>query len=381
MLGSNMTPIVGNSTLQTAVTWPEWRSAFGNERKDARFYEIIDRTLDNPFEFRYLLLENADGGRAVQPYFVLDQDVTEGAGAIIHSIVNAIRKVVPRFLTMRTLMVGCAAGEGHLAADWVGTALARELPQVARQWRASLIVMKEFPSRERHLLADFASAEFTRVPSMPMTRLDIDFADFDDYVAKKLSKVSRKNVRRKLRAAEAVQPPLTLEVLTDVTPIVDELYPLYLAVYNRSKLHFEKLSKELLIELGRKMPDKVRFFVWRLSGKAVAFSICMIHGNAIYDEYLGLDYEVAFERHLYFTTLRDIINWAIAHGLQRYVSSALNYEPKLHLRCELAPLDLYVRHTSRVINAFMKRLLPLLEPTRNDPILKRFPNFAEVWDR
>jgi hypothetical protein len=27
----------------------------------------------------------------------------------------------------------------------------------------------------------------------------------------------------------------------------------------------------------------------------------------------------------------------------------------------------------------MKRLLPLLEPTRNDPILQRFPNFHEVW--
>jgi hypothetical protein len=61
------------------------------------------------------------------------------------------------------------------------------------------------------------------------------------------------------------------------------------------------------------------------------------------------------------------------------VSSALNYEPKLHLRCELAPLDLYVRHTNPVVNAFMKRLLPLLEPTHNDPILKRFPNYAEVW--
>ena len=49
------------------------------------------------------------------------------------------------------------------------------------------------------------------------------------------------------------------------------------------------------------------------------------------------------------------------------------------LRCDLAPLDLYVAHTSPIVNAFMKRLLPLLEPTRNDPVLHRFPNFREVW--
>ena len=115
------------------------------------------------------------------------------------------------------------------------------------------------------------------------------------------------------------------------------------------------------------------------AGKAIAFSLCLIHRDTIYDEYLGLDYAVAFDLNLYFYTLRDIINWAITHGIQWYVSSALNYEPKLHLRCDLAPLDLYVAHTSPIVNAFMKRLLPLLEPTRNDPVLHRFPNFREVW--
>ena len=117
----------------------------------------------------------------------------------------------------------------------------------------------------------------------------------------------------------------------------------------------------------------------RQGGRAIAFSLCLIHGDTIYDEYLGLDYAVAFDLHLYFYTLRDIINWAIEQHLQWYVSSALNYEPKLHLRCDLVPLDLYVAHTSRPLNAIMKRVLPLLEPTRNDAVLHRFPNFREVW--
>jgi len=38
-----------------------------------------------------------------------------------------------------------------------------------------------------------------------------------------------------------------------------------------------------------------------------------------------------------------------------------------------------VKHTSPAINAVMKRILPLLEPTRNDPVLRRFANFSEVW--
>jgi len=29
----------------------------------------------------------------------------------------------------------------------------------------------------------------------------------------------------------------------------------------------------------------------------------------------------------------------------------------------------------------LKRLLPLIEPTRRDPILRKFANFAEIWGR
>jgi Acetyltransferase (GNAT) domain len=350
---------------------PAWQRAFLDQRKDFRFYELVDETLQQGLDFRYLVFD--DG--AIQPLFALHQDILEGAGRAVQRFAQWVRRFWPRFLTMRTLMVGCAAGEGHLGAS--AAELIDALPSVARELGASLIVLKEFPSRYRDALQPLREAGFTRVPSLPMTRLSIDCASFDDFVATRLSKPMRKNIRRKLRAADAAS--IELQVVDDVTPYVDELHPLYMAVYERSPLHFEKLTKEFLAQLGRRMPDKTRFFIWRMDGRAIAFSLCMIHGDTLYDEYLGLDYGVALKLHLYFHSLRDIINWAIAHGLKWYVSSALNYDPKLHLRCELAPLDLYVRHTSRPVNAVMRRVLPLLEPTHSDPVLRRFANYEEVW--
>jgi hypothetical protein len=38
-----------------------------------------------------------------------------------------------------------------------------------------------------------------------------------------------------------------------------------------------------------------------------------------------------------------------------------------------------VRHTSQAVNALMKRLLPLLEPTRYDKTLAKFSNYHELW--
>ena len=98
------------------------------------------------------------------------------------------------------------------------------------------------------------------------------------------------------------------------------------------------------------------------------------------DEYLGLDYSVALDLHLYFYTLRDILRWAIENRLTFYCSSPLNYDPKLHLGCNLAPLDLYVRHTQPLLNPIFRRVVRLLEPTRHDPVLPKFSNAAELYE-
>src|SRR5258708_15383982 len=175
------------------------------------------------------------------------------------------------------------------------------------------------------------------MPSLPVTRLNIDYGSFDEYMSKGLSKATRKDLRRKFRdAAEA--DPIDLQVVSDVPPFVDEVYPLYLNVYNRSRLQFEKLTREYLCRLGQEIPDKVRFFIWRQKGRAVAFSLCMLQGDSIYDEYLGLDYDVALDLHLYFYTLRDIVIWSMKQGFNCYCSSALNYDPKPRLNFHLIPL-------------------------------------------
>ncbi len=169
-----------------------------------------------------------------------------------------------------------------------------------------------------------------------------------------------------------------MEVVKDISPLVDQIYPLYLQVHERSAMKFENLSKEFFVGIAKEIPERARFFIWRIDGRIVAFSLCLIHGDTLYDECIGLDYDVALELHLYFYTVRDVIRWAIDQKLRFYVSGPLNYDPKLHLGHELAPLDLYVLHTRAWLNPIFSFALKYLEPTRHDPILKKFPNAAEL---
>jgi predicted N-acyltransferase len=359
-----------------------WREAFAAHCKDYRYYEILEETLNDGFEHHYVVLEDESGRvRAVQPIFFLRQNLTEGVTGRIRSALDAVRRKFPRFLTMRVLMVGCAAGEGHLGcapadAEWVVRALHASLPVIARQHRASLVILKDFPAQYRATLRGFAANGYARVPSMPYTRLALNYPDFDAYLAT-LGKATRKNLRRKFRQT-AQAAPITMEVVTDVTPYLDEIHPLYLQVHDRSALKFETLTKNYFRDMGTRMPERTRFFLWRQNDRIIAFSFCLVHEGTLYDECLGLDYAVALDLHLYYYTIRDIISWSLKEGLKFYYSSPLNYDPKLHLGCTLAPLDLYVRHMAPLLNPIFRQAVKFLEPTRHDPVLRQFPNAHEL---
>ena len=360
-----------------------WKRALQDKCKDHRYHEIVQETLQCGFEHHYLLIEDHAGQvRAIQPVFFVRQNLVEGVRGKVRSIVGTIRKMFPRFLTMRVLMVGCGAGAGDLGVwdkddePFVAKALQSSLQTYARQNKASLVVFKDFPAIYRSALEVLYSSGYARIPSMPMTRLSLRYENWDEYFGT-LSKATRKDLRRKFRKAERA-PNIEMEVVTDVTPFIDEIYPLYLAVHERSALKFETLTKEYFRAIGQQIPERARFFIWRQNDKIVSFSFCLVCGDAIYDECIGLDYEVALDLHLYFYTLRDIISWALQQRLKYYYSNPLNYEPKLHLDCELVCLDLCVIHTNPLLNPIFCRLIKYLGPTRHDPILRKFPNAHEL---
>jgi hypothetical protein len=362
-----------------------WTSTFADQRKDYRYYEILDDTLRGNFEHRYFAIVDNNGHvRAIQPFFLVDQDILEGLGAERIHWISLVRRFYPRFLKLRALMVGCSAGEAHLAAtetlpaDIVAETLSNGIARQARSLNAQLIVLKEFPSRYRKVLHCFVQCGFARAPSMPMTMLDIGYESFDAYMEKALKSSSRRKLRKKLAATAGVSD-IRMSVTDDAASFVDEIYPLYLQVFERSRMQFEKLTKDFFRQLGQRMNDKVRFFAWRRGDMLVAFSLCMVQGDSLYAEYVGFDYTVALDLHLYHYVVRDMISWGIGKGYKWFRSSGLNYDPKLHMRHRLDPIDLYVRHTSALANAIFRLALPWIVPVRYDATLKLFPNYKDLW--
>ncbi|MGA3171665.1 MAG: GNAT family N-acetyltransferase [Chthoniobacteraceae bacterium] len=357
-----------------------WNAAFGTQVRDGRFYQIAEDCLLEQFEFRYLVLRNAETGEStLQPALVVDQDGAAGLPQQARRMVAAVRRVYPGFLRMKLLMVGCAAGEGILGSTepWALRALHEALPAVAQEAGASVIVLKDFPKEYRAVVGPVFERDYRRVPGMPAATLDLGYANFEDYLRNRVGKVFRKNLRRKFRKLE-LAAPITMEVVADATDLSAELFALYWQTFERSEFQFEVLNQEYFERLGREMPDKTRFFIWRQAGRIIAFNVCLVHDGVIYDLDLGMDYRAAMDLHMYFVTWRDVVEWSIAQGLRMYHAGPLNYDPKLHLKLKLAPQDLYARHVTGWVNPFFKVAMAFMHPVRHNAIIRRFENAGEL---
>lgn len=356
------------------------RAAFATRGKDLRYYEVLERSLGEQFEHWYFILhDDPSDGWAVQPFFFVKQDLLAGLPQRLRSLFSGIRKIFPRFLTMRIQMIGCSAAEGELdhGGEWLAAALLEAIEGFRPHAKAALVLLKDFPSSYRARLGAFSSAGFQRAPSMPAATLTLDFASFEEFLMTRLSYAYRKNLRRKFRALDAA-PPIAMEVVTDATQHLEEIHALYLQTYHRSDFKFEQLTPEYFRMIGERIADRARYFIWRQEGRLIAFNLCLVHEGTLYDLAVGMDYGIALDLHLYFVTWRDVIGWSLANGIRTYHTGPLNYDPKAHLRMVLAPQDLYARHNSALLNPIFKLAFKYLEPTRHDPHLKRFPNAHEL---
>ncbi|PYL02767.1 MAG: GNAT family N-acetyltransferase [Verrucomicrobia bacterium] len=353
-----------------------WDRGFSDSWKDFQYYDLIERTMRCGFEYRYLLVfDENEWPLALQPLLLASQDLAISAGARVARLVAKLRTQWPRFLKSRVALAGCLVGDGKmgtLESDEVATPLVAEaVEKYAGRVGIRLVGFKDFPARTRSAFSSLNQAGYVRVTGFPPLILDLNFASFEEYAMKQLSRATRKNLRRKFRAADGASPAISFEVWTDAERIIDEIYPLYLAVAETSAIQFEIFTREYFLEAGRRAPGKFRYFVWRQGSRAVAFSFCTIWDGTLYDNDIGLDYSVAYELNLYYVTFRDLLNWAVANALRRYACAPFNYDPKLRLRLQLQPVDIYVKHTSVWLNPLIKLFAWHFEPTRTDPVLRQ----------
>ena len=352
----------------------EWNRVFPDVLESRSFFKTLDESGFEQFSFYYILVYEGDTPVGAATCFRMDYPLDTTAGGQLKNVFSAVKKFSPHAFDLKVLICGLPMGQGRIGvvgenSERIVHALVEAMERIAREEKVAIIAFKDFGSEQAPLLDPLRQRGFHKFESLPSTKLDIRFANFEEYL-KTLSKATRYDLRRKFKKVENLTQ-VDLEVTHGPDGTLDQVYRLYLQTKAKSDTQFENLPKEFFSHLSKNMPGKVKYFFWRIDQQLVAFAVSLVSGDLFLDYYIGLDYSVAYDYHLYFLRFRDMMNWCIENKIKRYEMGNTSYEPKKRLGFELVPFFVYFKHRHPLINPFFKILAVLLKPQNFDEDLKK----------
>ncbi len=379
------------------ISADEWNKVFQNVPEGYYFLKTMDESNFDQFFFYYILVyERKQLGPhrphtghssllvGAAPCFTVNYSLDTSINGPLRQFSNAIKKIFPNLFSIKALCCGIPMGQGQIGIDspsavleanipypfGVVEAIVRRMEMLARKIHAPIIAFKDFDQSYDNLFNPLLKNGFLKIDGLPMTRMDLDFSNFEDYL-KTLGSASRYDFRRKLKKASSVKiESSTVSALDEGT--LHEVYSLYLQAVETHDMGFEIVPQEFFRLISKNMPQETKFFLWRINGKLAAFAFCLISEGVLLDYYLGFDYTPAHEYHLYFVRFKEIMNWCLGHGIKTYEMGATGYEPKRRLRFNFVPTYLYVKIRYKILRTCLKCLCAFLKFENFDPELKRW---------
>jgi len=354
------------------ISPPVWNNLFGERLIESYGYQkTLEEDGTQEFSFGYLTGERNNRIVFILPFFIMDFSIAMLMPGMLHKIARPIE----RWLRMKILFPGSPTTEGFsmgLAPDEDSEVIldkaVEELRKFCKTEKVLGIAFYNL-SPENSTLANYLKRKkYIRMATLPTTAIDIKYSSLEEYI-RGLGKNTRKDLKKKLRCSQELVS-LKTEELTDVSDIIDDVYRLYLNNLNDADVHFETLTKNFFLNICRNMPGVARYFITYDKGKIVAFNLCLIKDVVFIDKFIGFDYAVAHQYHLYHTTFCHNIDWCIKNGLQLYKPGFSDYHPKMRLGARLIPLDIYGQAFNPILNLILKIIRPLIEPKNMDPVPK-----------
>lgn len=364
----------------SSIPAPVWDGCFPGEVEGLRYYQACEAARPPHGEMQALVLKTPHGAEAVAPMFRMDYalhtSIQEGR---VGEALRWIDQRFPRALRLPLLGLGspfaerCHFGfapdsspaERQLAAG-------RMLDLLEQQAAVSgirLTVVKDVHDADLPVLEPVLQARgYARMSSLPVAVLHLPYATLDDYL-NSLSGATRKDMRRKLRAAEAVE----IEIRTDVSDTQDELYALYEETRQTSSSDygdFERLPPGYFHEVVSALSPRAFCVLYRVEGVLAAFNLLMVEDDRVIDKFLGMRYPLARTHNLYFVSWMQNVRYCIESGKTRLQTGQGTFANKLRLGSSLEPMHNYFRHRNPLLNGALKLASRYLGFEELDPGLR-----------
>ena len=357
----------------SSISRDDWNEVFPNTLENYDFFKTLDESGVEQFSFYYIVVYDRQVLVGATACFLTNYSLDSSINGPLRRLTNRIKKLAPNIFSLKVIVCGMPMGQGRIGMrgqpERIMNAINRRLEQLAKKNKAVIVAFKDFDQTYTKILDPLQKAGFSKFNSLPFTKLNIWFKDFEEYL-KTLSAATRYDLRRKFKKVDndgTIEFQIA-ETLDQVT--LQDVYRLYLDMIARHEMGFELLPIEFFKNISKNMPQQAKFFLWRIDKKLVAFLLCFVSEDIFMDYYMGLDYSAAYKYHLYFIKFRDTLNWCIKHKIKKYDMGTTGYEPKKRLGFDFVPLYLYVKLRPRMLRPIFNLICQFLKFENFDPVLK-----------
>jgi hypothetical protein len=289
-------------------------------------------------------------------------------------MIGFARRLSPRAFTVRMACLGspCTEDAGVVFAPALEPArraealglLLKAFEAAAAEAQCGLLAVKDAPVGDDSLWsAAAARAGYQASPGMPTAVLPIDFPDEAAYLAR-LSAATRKDMRRKLRALDAVR----VEVVQRLNGLEERVLALYQETRARSDLQFEDLPAAYFTEVLARMGERAFCVLYWADGALIGCNLLLQDGDTLLDKFFCMESARGPAFNLYFLSWFVNVRLCLERGYGRYQSGQAGYVDKQRLGSRLIGAQMYFRHRRPLVNRALRWAAPLLA---DDPVPAR----------
>ena len=189
--------------------------------------------------------------------------------------------------------------------------------------------------------------------------IDSGWKSEQDFVASFLKKYRDQYKRARKKSIDIEKRKLNYEEIVASEMII---YDLYFHVAQNAPFNTFFLSKNHFSNFKFILKDKFLFYGYFLNDKMIGFNTLIKNGNAMDTYFLGYDESVQRDKMLYLNMLYDMIGYSINKGFKTIVFARTALEIKSSVGAKPEKMFGFIQHSNRIINWFLPKIFPFLEP-------------------
>jgi hypothetical protein len=359
----------------------DWNTCYPYEAEGWRYYRACEMRAVPGVALAAVEVRDDAGLVAAAPLFQLSYRLDTPLQGRLRSLAEAVSRRFPSLTEWRMLAVGSPyADRCHIALrpdltegqrNAALAALVRAVESEGESRNAALTVYKDLSGAERAALEGvLGRSRYNQIRSLPVASLDLEgVPDVERYIAA-LSSSTRKDIRRKLKAAGGVR----VERRTNIEDLADKIEALYEETRQHSSVHygdFEALPQDYFRSVAQCVGERAQFMLYWVGDELAAFNLLLLGRDTVIDKFLGMRYPLARDNNLYVVSWIENVRFCLETGRRWLQSGQTAYNSKLRLGSRLTASSIFARHRNPVINRLIRLAAPFAAFDRWDPDLRR----------